>query len=189
MKNSIKDHALLSLLMSVSVQFSHSVVSNSLQPHGMQHARLPCPSPTPKAYSNSCPSSQWCHSTILSSVTPFFSCPQSFPASRSFPVSLLFTSHGQSIGASASVNEHSCLISLRIDWFDLLAVQGPLKHLLQHHSLKASILRHSAFFMVQLTHLYSATGKTTALTLRTFVGKVMSLLYFNSLDVFFSDLG
>ena len=86
-------------------------------------------------------------------------------------------------------HDYSGLISFRIDWFDLFAVQGILKSLLQHHSLKASILRHSAFFMVQLTHLYSATGKTTALTLRTFVGKVMSLLYFNSLDVFFSDLG
>ena len=86
-------------------------------------------------------------------------------------------------------NGYSGLISFKIDWFDLFAVQRSLKSLLQHHSLKASILRHSAFFMVQLTHLYSATGKTTALTLRTFVGKVMSLLYFNSLDVFFSDLG
>ena len=86
-------------------------------------------------------------------------------------------------------HDYSGLISFRIDWFDLFAVQRSLKSLLQHHSLKASILRHSAFFMVQLSHLYSATGKTTALTLRTFVGKVMSLLYFNSLDVFFSDLG
>ena len=86
-------------------------------------------------------------------------------------------------------NDYSGLISFRIDWFDLFAVQGILKSLLQHHSLKASILRHSAFFMVQLSHLYLATGKTTALTLQTFVGKVMPLLYFNSLDVFFSDLG
>ena len=86
-------------------------------------------------------------------------------------------------------NGYSGLISFKIDWFDLFAVQRSLKSLLQHHSLKASILRHSAFFMVQLSHLYLATGKTTALTLRTFVGKVMSLLYFNSLDVFFSDLG
>ena len=86
-------------------------------------------------------------------------------------------------------NDYSGLISFRIDWFDLFAVQRSLKSLLQHHSLKASILRHSAFFMVQLSHLYLATGKTTALTLQTFVGKVMPLLYFNSLDVFFSDLG
>ena len=83
-----------------SVQFSPSVVSNSLWPHGLQHARPPCPSPTPGVHSDSRPSSQWCHSTISSSVVPF-SCPQSFPASRSFPVSQLFSSGGQSIGVSA----------------------------------------------------------------------------------------
>ena len=87
----------------------------------------------------------------------------------------------------SSSNDYSGLISFRMDWFDLLAVQGTLKSLLQHHSSKASVLWHSSFFMVQLSHLYLATGKTTAL--RTFVGKVMSLLYFSSLDVFFSDLG
>ena len=81
-------------------QFSCLVVSDSLQPHGLQHVRLPCPSPTPGAYSNSCPSSQWCHSTISSSVSSFF-CIQSFPASRSFPVSHFFTSGCQSIGVSA----------------------------------------------------------------------------------------
>ena len=87
----------------ISVQFSRSVVSNSLQPHGLQHARVPCPSPTPRACSNSCPSSQWCHQTISSSVVPF-SCPQSFPASGSFPVSQLSISGGQSIGVSASAS-------------------------------------------------------------------------------------
>ena len=84
--------------------FSHSVVSDSLQPHGLQHARLPCPSPTPGACSNSCPLSQWCHPTILSSIIPFSSCPQSFPASGSFPMSQFFTSGGQSIGVSASAS-------------------------------------------------------------------------------------
>ena len=84
-----------------SVQFSHSFVSNSLQPYGLQHTRLPCPSPTPGAYSNSCPLSQWCHWTISSSVVPFSSCLQSFPASGSFPVSQFFASGGQSIGVSA----------------------------------------------------------------------------------------
>ena len=138
-------------------------------PHGMQHTRLPHPSLCPGDCSVSALLSGWCHSTILSSVTPFFSCPQSFPASGSFPVSLLFTLGGQSTGASASVNEHSCLISFRIDWFDLLAVQGPLKHLLQHHSLKASILWHSAFFMVQFSLLYMTIGKIIALTIWTFV--------------------
>ena len=87
-----------------SVQFSHSVMSDSLQPHGLQHPRLPCPSPTPKAYSNLCPSSQWCHPTISSSVIPSSSCLQSFPASGSFPVSQFFTLGGQSIGVSASTS-------------------------------------------------------------------------------------
>ena len=151
------------------------MMSHSLWPHGLQHARLPCPSLSPGAYSNSCPLSQWCHPTISSSVVPFSSCLQSFPASGSFPVSWLFTSGGQSIGASAS-NECSGLISSRIDWFDLLAVQGTLKSLLQHHSWKAPILQRSAFFMVQLSHPYMTTGKTIALTIWTFVGKVMSLL-------------
>ena len=92
-------------------------------------------------------------------------------------MSQLFVSGGQSIGASAPSSEYSGLISFRINWFDILAVQGTLKSLLQHHSSKASILRHSAFFMVQLSHPYMTTGKTTALTRWTFVGKVMSLLF------------
>ena len=87
-----------------SVQFSHSVMSNSLWPHGRQHTRLPCPSPTHGAYSNSCPPSRWCHSTISSSVVPFSSCLQYFPASGSFPMSQLFTSGGQSIRVSASAS-------------------------------------------------------------------------------------
>ena len=85
------------------LQFSHSVMSDSLQPHGLQHARLPCPSPTPRACSNSCPSRRWCHPTISYSVVPFSPCLQSFPASGSFPISQLFTSGGQSIGVSASI--------------------------------------------------------------------------------------
>ena len=87
-----------------SVHFSCSVMSDSLRPHGLQHARLPCPSPTPRVYSNSCPLSRWCHPTISSSVVPFSFCLQSFPASGSFPRSQLFTSHGQSIGISASAS-------------------------------------------------------------------------------------
>ena len=87
-----------------SVQFSRSVVSDSLQPHESQHARPPCPSPTPGVYPNSCPSSQWCHPAISSSVVPFSSCPQSLPASESFPMSQLFTWGGQSIGVSASAS-------------------------------------------------------------------------------------
>ena len=99
-----------------SVQFSHSVVSDSLQPHRQQHARLPCPSPTPGVCSNSCPSCRWCHPTISSSVVPFSSCLQSFPASGSFPVSQLFASGGQSIGVSASASVLPVNIQ---DWFPL----------------------------------------------------------------------
>ena len=87
-----------------SVQFSHSVASDSLWPYGLQHARLPCPSPTPRACSDSCPLSPWCHPTISSSFVPFCSCLQSFPASGSFPISQFFASGGQSIGASASAS-------------------------------------------------------------------------------------
>ena len=152
-------------------------MSDSLWPHGLQHARLPCPSPTPGAYLNSCPSSQWCHPTISSSVVPFSACIQSFPASGSFPISHFFTSGGQSIGVSASTSVLPMNIqSFRMDWLDLLAVQETPKSLLQHHSLKASMFWHSAFFTVQLSHPYMTTGKTIALTRQNFVGKVMSLL-------------
>ena len=161
------------------VQFSHSVMSDSFQPHGTEHVRPPCRSPVPRIYSNPCPLSQWCHPMISSSVVPFSSCPQSLPASGSFPISQLFASGSQSIGVSASAsisNEHPGLISFRMDWLDLVAIQGTLKSLLQHHSSKASILLHSAFFIVQFSHPYMTTGKTIVLTRRTFVGKVMSLL-------------
>ena len=164
-----------------SVQFSRSVVSDSLWPHGLQHARLLCLSPTPGVYSNSCPLSWWCHPTISSYVIPFSSHLQSFPASGSFQMSQLFASGGQTIGSFSfnisPSNEYSGLISFRMDWFDLLAVQGTLKSLLQHHSSKASILWHSAFFIVQLSHPYMTTGKTTALIRWAFVGKVMYLLF------------
>ena len=155
-------------------------MSDSLWPHESQHTRPPCPSPTPGVYSNSCPSSWWCDPAISSSVVPFFSCPQSLPASGSFPISQLLAWGGQVLGFSFSVspsNEHPRLISFRMDWLDLLAVQGTLKSLLQHHSSKASILQCSAFFTVQLSHPYMTIGKTVALTRWNFVGKVMSLLF------------
>ena len=162
-------------------------MSNSLQSHGLQHARLPCPSPSPGICSNSCLLSWWCHPTISSSVVPFSSCPQSFPASGSFPVSQLFVSGGHHIKSfSFSISPSSKylgLISLRIDLFDLLTVQGTLKSLLQHHSSKALVLWCSAFFIVQLLHSYITTGKTIALTTEIFVGKVMSLV-FNTLSGF-----
>ena len=150
----------------ILVQFSHSVVSDSLRPHGLQHARLPCPSLTPRAYLNLCPSSKWCHPTISSSVVPFSFSLQLFPASGSFPMSQLFASGGQTdAGFSFSVspsNEYSGVISFRIDWLDLLAVEGTLKSLLQHHSSKAS------FFGTQLSlwsNSHRTTGKTIALTI------------------------
>ena len=132
------------------VQFNCSVVSDSLRPHELQHARPLCLSPIPRVYSNSCPLRRWCHPTISSSVVSFSSCLQSFPASGSFPMSQLFASGGQSIGWSFSFgispsSEYSGLISFRMDWLDFLAVQGTLKSLLQHHSSKAS------FFGAQLS--------------------------------------
>ena len=124
-----------------SVQFSSSVISDSLWPHELQYTRPPCPSPTPGAYPNSCPLSQWCHPAISSSVVPFSSCLQSFPASGSYPVSQLFASGGQSIGLSVSASVLAMNIQdwlpLGFDWFDLLAVQRTLKSLLQHHRSKA----------------------------------------------------
>ena len=167
------------VLIFSSVQFSCSVVSSSLQLHGLQHTWLPCPLPTPGACTNSCLSSWWCHPTISSSVFPFSSRLQSFPESGSFPVSQYFPSGGQSTGISASTS----VLPMNIqDWYPLrrtgwisLQSKGTLKSL-QHHSSKASILRLSAFFTIQLSHPYITTGKTIALTRQTFVGKVMSLL-------------
>ena len=149
-----------------SVQFSSvSVVSESLRPHELQHARPPCPSPIPRVHSNSRPSSRWCHPAISSSVVPFSSCPQSLPASESFPESLhmrwpKYWSFSFSIILS---KEHPGLIFFRMDWLDLLAVQRTHKSLLQHHSSKASILQCSAFFTVQLSHPYMTSGKTHSL--------------------------
>ena len=144
-------------------QFSRSVTSSTLQPPGLEHTRPPCPSPTPRVYSNSCLLSWWCHPTISSSVVPF-SCLQSFPASGSFQMSQFFASGSQSIGGFSfnisPSNEHPGLIFFRMDWLDLLAVQGTLKSLLQHYSSKASILQCSALFVVQLSHAHVTTGKT-----------------------------
>ena len=135
-----------------SVQFSCLIVSDSWWLHGLQQARPSCPSPTPSVCLNWSPLSQWCHPTISSSVIPFSSSLQSYPASGSFPISQSFASGVQkywSFSFSISLsNEYSGLISFRIDWFDLLAVQETLKSLLQHHSWKASILQCSVFFMV-----------------------------------------
>ena len=144
------------------VQFSCSVVSNSLQPHGLQHARPPCPSPTPGAYSNSCPLSRWCHPPISSSVIPFSSHLQSFPPSGSFPISQLFAPGGQSIRVSASIS----VLPMNIqDWFPLgwtgwisLQSKGLPRFFSNTSVQKASILQYSAFFTVQLSHLYMTTS-------------------------------
>ena len=150
----------------------------TLRPHGLQHARLACPSPTPRACSNSCQLSRWCHPNISSSVIPFSCCLPSFPTSGSFPVSQFFASGGQSIGASASVLPMNIQDWFTLGWTCWIFLQSKgLSSLLQHHSSKASILRHSAFFTVQLSHPYMTTGKTVALARQTFVDKVMSLLF------------
>ena len=136
--------------------------------HPMDSSTPGLPQSFPSFCSSSSPLSRWCHLTISSSIIPFSSCLQSFLASESFPVSWLFTSGGQSVGASASasvltMNIHDWFL---LGWIDLLAVQWTLKSLLQHHSSKASILRRLAFFIVQLSRLYMTTGKTIALTRR-----------------------
>ena len=154
------------MLLCTLVQVSHQSCPTLCNPMDCSMS-FPCPhlSPIPRARSNSCPSSWWCYPTISSSVDPFSSCPQSFPASGSFPRSQFFTfrwtkywSFSFSISPS---NKYSGLTSFRMDWLDLPAVQRTLESLLQHHSPNASILRHSAFFTVQLSHPYMTTGKTS----------------------------
>ena len=152
--------------------------------HGLQHARLPCPSPPPAIHSNTCLLSRWCYPAISSSVAPFSSCLQSFPASRSFLMSQLLVSGGQSIGFSASTS----VLPVNIQsWFHfgltglISLLSKGLNSLLQHHSSKALILWRSAFFMVQLLHPYVTIEKNTALNIPSFVSLVMSLL-FNTLS-------
>ena len=158
------------MLLYIGVQFSSvaQLCPTLCDPHGLQHTRLPCPSPTPGAYSNSSPLSWWCHPTISSSGVPFSSLLQSFPSIRVFSNEsalrirwLKYWSFSFSISPSS---EYSGLISFRMDWLDLLEVQGTVKSLLQHRSSKASVLWHLAFFAVQLSHPYMTTGKTIALT-------------------------
>ena len=153
-------------------------MSDSSRLHGPQHARPPCPSPTPRVYPDSCPLSQWCHPSI-SSCCPLLLLPSIFPSigvfSNETALQIRWPKYWSFSFNNSPSNEHSGLI-FRMDWLYLLAVQGTLKSLLQHHSSKALILRQSAFFIVQLSHPYMTTGKTIALTTRTFVDKVMSLL-------------
>ena len=164
-----------------SVQFSHSVVFDSLQPHQSQHARPPCPSPTPRVHSNSHPSSRWCHPAISSSVVPFSSCPQSLPASESFPMSQLFAWSGQSTGVSAlaSFLPKNTQFWSPLEWSGWISLQSKgLSRVFSNTTVqKHQFFRAQAFFTVQLSHPYMTTGKTIALTRWTFVGKVMSLLF------------
>ena len=173
-------HVMDRIMAFSSVQFSHSVVSNSLRPHGLQHARPPCPSPTPGV----CPIYVHWVSDAIQSAHPLSS---PSPPTLIFPNIRVFSNASVlsirwlkywsfSFNISPS-NEDSGLIYFRMDWLHLLAVQGTLKSLLQHHSSKASILQCSAFIIVQLSHPYMTTGKTIALTRLTFVDKVMSLLF------------
>ena len=167
--------------------FSCPVMSNLLQPHGLLHARPLCPSPSPRVCPSSCSLHWWCCPTISYSDTLISFCPWPFPAPGTLPMSHLFASNDQNIGASASASvlpsEYSGLISLKINWFDLLVVQGTFRGLLQLHSSKALILWLSAFFTVQLSQPYVTTGKTIVLTIWTFVRWVTSLL-FNTLSRF-----
>ena len=156
-------------------------MSNSLRPHELQHPRLPHPSLSPGVCSNSCPLSWWFHLGFSSSVIPFSSCPQSFPASGSFPVSQLVASGHQIIGASASASVFAVNIQ---SWFPLgltgwifLQSKGLSRVFANNTFQKDSILWRSVFFMVQFSHSYMTTGKAIALTIRTFVGKVISLLF------------
>ena len=166
------------------IQHQFSSVAQScltLWPHEQQHARPPCPSPAPGVHPNPCPSSEWCHPNHLILCRPLLLLSSIFPSIRIFSnESALLIRWPKCWSFSFNIspsNEHPGLISFRMDWLDLLAVQGSLKSLLQHHSSKASILRCSAFFIVQLSHPYMTTGKTIALTRQTFVGKVTSLLF------------
>ena len=153
-------------------------MSNSLCCHGKQHTRPPCPSQTPWAHSNSCPLSWWCHPAISSSVIPISSClhlAQHQSLSNESVLRIRWPKYRSFNFSISPSNEYLGLNSFWIDWFYLLVVQGTLKSLLQHHSSKASILWHSAFFIVQLSHPYMTIGKTRALTRRAFVGNVMYL--------------
>ena len=166
--------------------FSHSIMSNSLRPHGLQHARLPCPSQSSQACSNSCPLSRWGHPTILSSVLPF-SCLQFFPASEGFLMSQLFTSGGQSTGASASASALPMNIQnwFPLGWTGWISLQSEG---LSRVFSNTTVQKHQLFgtqpsLWSKLSHPYMTTGKTIALTRWAFVGKVMSLL-FNMLSMF-----
>ena len=152
-------------------------MSNSLPPHGLPHASIPCPSLSPEVGSHSCPFLRWCHPSISSPYPPTLNLSQHQGLFQLVSSSHQVAKYWRFNFSISPSNDYSGLISFRMDRLDLLPVQGTLKSIIQHHSSKASILRHSAFFMVQLSHPYMTTGKTIALTIQIFVGKVMSLLF------------
>ena len=167
-------------LQFTSVQFSHSVVSDSLWPHESQHARPPCPSPTPRVHSDSCPLSRWCHPAISSSIVPFSSCPQSLPASESFPMSQLFAWGGQSIGVSAltSVLPMNTQDWSPLEWTGWISMQSKgLSRVFSNTIVQKHQSCLLSFFMVHRSHSYMTIGESIALATWTFVGKVMSLLF------------
>ena len=163
-----------------SVQFSHSVLSDPLWPHGLQHARPPCPSPTPGVYSNSRPLSQWCHPTTSSSVVPFSFHLQSFPRSGSYPMSQFFASGGQRIGVSISASVLPLNIqerfSLRLTGWISLQSKG-LSRVFSNTTVQKHQFFGAVFFIVQTSHPFMTTGKAIALTRHNFVIRVMSLLF------------
>ena len=173
-------------MLVVVVLFSHPVMSDSLWPHELQHARTHCSSPSPGICPSSCSLPWWCHPAFSPSEALFSFCPQSSPESGTFPMSCLFASDDQNTGASGSASV--LLVNIQ-GWSPLRStglvslLLGTLRSCLQHHSQKASILWHSAFFTVPLSQPYMATGKTIALTIQTFVSRAMSLL-FNTLSRF-----
>ena len=173
---------MLEILKSFEYYWFSSVAQSclTLRPHGLQHATFPCPLPTPRACSSSCPSSQWCHPTISSLPFPFlpvFNLSQCQGLLKNSALHIRWPKYWSFSFRISPSNEYSGLLSFRMDWLDLLAVQGTLKSLLQHHSSKAPILQCSAVLIVKLSHPYMTTGKTIALTRWTFVGKAMYLLF------------
>ena len=154
------------LILCLLLLFSHPVVSDSLWPHGLQHARPFCPSPSPKVCPSSCPLHPWCHPAISSSDALFSFCPSSMDFSNELDVRIRWPKYWSFNFSMSPSNQYSGLISLKIDWFDLLAVQGTLRSLLQNRSSKVSILQCWAFLMVQRSHPYLTTRKTIALTIK-----------------------
>ena len=189
--------------LSVPLQFSHSVMSDSLRPHGLQHTRPPGPSPTPRAYSNSCPLSQWCHPTISSSVVPFSSHLQSFPGSESFPMSWFFASGGQSIGISASASVFPSVLNTQ-DWFSLgltgwISLQSKglsrvfSNNTVQKHQFFAQFLliNSLSFFIVQLSHLHM-TKPPPIRYLRCYIlikkqVYINWIFFFNTINTYFNN--